>query len=111
MKKILLITLAVLSALILISCTTKNDNMEEFTLKGIIKNVTNDRVEIEVIESDYAFGIYWVLTSNNTDYFDTDGGKITRGDLKENDTVQVSYSGQTMMSYPPQIVAYSITKL
>ena len=35
--------------------------------------------------------------------------KVARADnIKIGDTVEISYSGQTMLSYPPQVVAYSI---
>ena len=79
-----------------------------YTLKAIVKNVDDHHIEVEIIESDYAFGIYWVLTSNSTLYYNASGSKINRNGIKIGDTVNITYSGQTMLSYPPQIVAYAI---
>lgn len=87
------------------------DNMNRgdgFTLVAIVKAVNADTVEAEVVESDYAFGIYWVRTGEQTVYTSSDGSPATLGDLKEGDRVKITYSGQVMMSYPPQIVAWSI---
>lgn len=110
--------LTIIVALGLTSCTTANaagggggqggTEGERFTLTGIVKAVS-DRVEIEVVGSDYAFGIYWVLISDGTELIGADGGAISLSDIKEGDTVEVVYGGQVMMSYPPQIVAKRIT--
>ncbi len=83
------------------------ENMEEFVLKGIVLGIS-DKLEIEVIESDYAFGVYHVIVPSTIPITDKNGANISLSDLKANDTVLVAYSGQTMLSYPPQIVAYSI---
>ena len=81
---------------------------DSFVLKAIVKAVHNDMIEVEVIESDYAFGIYHVRTGIQTEYTNSDGAAINRSDIKSGDTIKISYSGQTMMSYPPQIVAHGI---
>ena len=85
------------------------DNMNDFVLKGIVKGY-NTHLEIEVIESDYAFGIYWVIVPDNTPILDKNGDNIQLSSLKEGDIVKVTYNGQTMMSYPPQIVALKIVR-
>ena len=87
----------------------KEEKMDQFVLKGIVKGF-NTHLEIEVIESDYAFGIYWVIVPDNTPILDKDGDNIQLSSLKEGDIVKVTYNGQTMMSYPPQIVALKIEK-
>ena len=47
---------------------------EGFVLKAIVKSTSDpNRIEAEVIESDYAFGIYWVLTSGDTVFYSADG--------------------------------------
>ena len=84
-----------------------NEVKSEFVLKAIVKKVENDRIEVEVIESDYAFGIYWILTLS-TKYYNKNGSQVTRQSITVGETVEISYSGQTMLSYPPQVVAYSI---
>ena len=89
------------------------NNMKEeeeinlFTLKGIVKNV-DEKIEVEVIESDYAFGIYWVITFEETKFINNKGVAITKEDLENEDVIKITYNGQVMMSYPPQIVAYEI---
>ena len=70
-----------------------------------------DKISVNVTDSEYASGIYWVITASATEYFDKNGDKIKRSDLKIGDTVEILYSGQVMMSYPPQIVAARITVL
>ena len=92
----------------LVSC--KNNEMsddEMFRLKGIVKNI-DDKIEVEVIESDYAFGLYWVIVFEETEYLDYNDNEINKEDVLVGDIVEISYNGQTMMSYPPQIVAYEI---
>lgn len=86
----------------------KNDG---FVLKAVVKSTSEtDRLEVEVIESDYAFGIYWVLTNSDTAYCSADGKTVSRDKIKVGDTVEITYGGQVMMSYPPQIVASKIQK-
>ena len=87
-----------------------NENEEKtgFVLKAIVKAVNNEHIEVEVIDSDYAFGTYWILTSSDTKYYNKDGSEISRNSIKVGDTVEITYSGQTMLSFPPQVVAYSI---
>ena len=82
---------------------------EGFVLKAIVKSTSDpNRIEAEVIESDYAFGIYWVLTSGDTVFYSADGVAVSRDAIKVGDTVEITYGGQVMMSYPPQIVASKI---
>lgn len=69
----------------------------------------NDKIEVEVIESEYAFGVYWVITGEETEIYSASGERITRGGLCAGDVVEIYYNGQVMMSYPPQIVARKIT--
>lgn len=71
-----------------------------------------DKIEVNVIEGDYgASGIYWVNVSSTTVLETEDGDRIKLSDLSVGDRVEIRYSGQVMMSYPPQIVAKKITKL
>lgn len=82
--------------------------VDDFVLKAKVISVNDRNIEVEVIESDYAFGVYWVLTNESTVYFDKDGSSINRVDIKPDSTVEITYGGQVMMSYPPQIVAHKI---
>ena len=83
---------------------------EEFEMVAIVKNL-DDRIEVEVIESDYAFGIYWIITSEETKYLDKDDNIIFKEDIKVGDKIEITYNGQVMMSYPPQVVAHKIKLL
>ena len=112
MKKYLAIALAMLM-LMMVGCqSTDNDPItENFHLKAIVKsNDGGDRLEVEGVESDYAFGIYIVHTSNAA-FINAEGEAISPSDIQVGDTVEITYSGQVMMSYPPQIVALKVKKI
>ena len=69
----------------------------------------SDVIEVDVIEGEYgASGIYWVLTSNETEVFGKSSESISLSDIKVGDTIEITYGGQVMMSYPPKISAISI---
>lgn len=85
----------------------ENEIKNEFILTGIVK-AKGEHLEIEVINSDYAFGIYWVLTFDETEFLNKSGEKITKNDISIGDMVEITYGGQTMLSYPPQIVAQRV---
>lgn len=71
-----------------------------------------DKIEVNVIEGDYgASGIYWVITGADTIYSNAEGGTILPSALKVGDRIEITYGGQVMMSYPPQIVAKKIVVL
>ena len=81
---------------------------EAITEACVQLGLTSTSIEVEVIESDYAFGEYWVITPDDIPYTDKDGVAVSRADLKPGDKIEITYSGQVMMSYPPQIVAKAI---
>ena len=68
----------------------------------------DEKITVDVIEAEYAEGVYLVITSDATDFLDKNGKKIKKSDLRVGDTVEIAFGGQVMMSYPPQIVAASI---
>ncbi len=120
MKKILISITLLLAALLLCACGTENNEGDGDSTEGtpdssvkMTATVTaiDEKIEVNVIESDYASGIYWVITSSETAFFDADGKEIKKADLAIGDTVEILYSGQVMMSLPPQIVAARITVL
>ena len=115
-KKILALAIATLM-LFTVGCNPSgsgpdgNPAGEKFLLKAVVKSTdTKGQLEVEVIESDYAYGIYWVHTSS-AKFVDAEGRSIAESEVKVGDTIQITYGGQVMMSYPPQIVAYKIQKL
>lgn len=112
-KKFFSLLLACLTLTPLLSCFEPMKEPEgdtpsdAFSMKATILHI-GDRIEVNVTEAEYAEGLYWVITSDATVYLDRDGGRITRSDLKVGDEIEIRYSGQVMMSYPPQIAAARI---
>lgn len=110
MKKFLATVLGFAVLPMLFACGKKEGEDEirgGFKLTAIVKEV-GELLEVEVIESDYAFGEYWVITPKETEFLNENGEKIKRSDLKAGDRIEIEYGGQVMMSYPPKIVAKSV---
>ena len=104
-KKLMLLT----SVFLLTSCSVPSEGTApSVTMTAVIDNIS-DRIEVTVLESEYTFGVHWVITSSDTEFIGKNGEKITRDDLSVGDKVEIAYSGQVMMSYPPQIVGRKIT--
>ena len=70
-----------------------------------------EKLEVDVIEGEYASGLYWVITSDKTKILGVDGKRLELSDIAVGDTLEIIYNGQVMMSYPAQIVARKITVL
>lgn len=69
----------------------------------------SDKLEVEVIQGSYgAHGTYWVNADDSTPYFDECGRKTGRGELSVGDVIEITYTGQTALSLPPQIFARKI---
>ena len=71
-------------------------------------NGIGDRLEVTVVESDYTFGTFIIITPDETVYLNESGEAISRDDIRVGDTLEIWYSGQVMLSYPPQTVAHKI---
>ena len=69
----------------------------------------NDTILVDVKKSEYAFGPYVIILHENITYLSSNGSKISKSRLKVGDLIKINYSGQVMLSYPPQVVAYTIT--
>jgi hypothetical protein len=68
-----------------------------------------EKIGVNVIEAPYGnSGPFWVITSGNTEFIDESGNSVSKCDIKVGNTVEITYGGQVMMSYPPQIVAYAV---
>ena len=110
MKKIILIVSVVLILALLVSCyiIEEEQNMEGAKMTAVIKNI-EDKIEVEVIEGDYnVSGIYWVNISSDTVFTDENNARLSLSDLKVGDIIEITYSGQVALSYPPQIYAKKI---
>ena len=107
MKKLL--SLLLLTALFLLPACGNKDTGDtgEFTMVAEIVRI-EDKIEVTVLESDVADGPYLVITNENTVYKNAKGKKIDRDDLAIGDRILITYTGQVMMSIPPQIVSLSI---
>ena len=78
-----------------------------FYLAGKVTGIS-DRIEIDVTDGEYAYGVYWILVSGETEILDANGNTISLDGIKIGDTVEVTYGGQVMMSYPPQVSAIKV---
>ena len=129
MKNIALILAATLLILMFVGCdaqTTDNtpsvgeqgdnngnntqsvtERTDGFVMTAEVKSV-GERVEVDVISAEYASGIFHILVNDGTVILSSDGREITKQDLKAGDTVEITYNGQVMLSYPPQVVAHKI---
>lgn len=94
---------------LLFSCSTPSRPGDSVSMTAKITNL-GEKLEVEVIESPYTFGVHWVIT-DSAEVFNKNGEKITVTELHVGDTVEILYSGQVMLSYPPQIVAAKIAVL
>ena len=113
MKRILNGIILLLTVSILFSCGKDgndeviDENAGGFAMQAVIQRI-DDKIEVDVTEAEYADGIYWIVTSDSTAYYNDGGKAIKRSDLAVGDKVEIRYNGQVMMSYPPQVVATSI---
>ena len=119
MKKAL-ISILLSSALILSSCSlsiddfikTEQEDMGGTDMENVkmIAEITaiGEKIEVNVTESEYTFGVHWVNIDKNTKIYNETGLEVSKTALAVGDIVQILYSGQVMMSYPPQIVALRI---
>ena len=116
MKKYTHLFLALLCLPLLFACTPDlsditlptNADTTEFKMKATITAI-GSTIEVNVTEGPYgAEGPYHVHTPEDTRYLGRSGEPIKRGELSVGDAVEITYSGQVMLSYPPQIVAFAI---
>ena len=110
MKKYTIMTAIVLLACVMLTFASceEVENVEGVKMVALIKSI-GDKIEVEVVDGEYgASGIYWVNVGSDTVYLDKNGNRTIKAMLKVGDTVEITYGGQVMMSYPPQIVALQI---
>lgn len=111
MKKRVIAILSLLLILLLVSCGGEGENtiQDTFRMTATVENV-GERIEVNVTQAEYATGVYWVITTDTTEFLNENSGQIVRSNIQVGDTVEILYNGQVMMSYPPQIVALRVTK-
>ena len=107
MKNFLIVAILLSIFPFIYSCN--NDSVKEGGFKMLARVKENgEDIAVTVIESEYAYGDFLIITSSNTEFQDKNGNKIKKSDLKPTDTVEITYNGQTMLSYPPKVVALKI---
>ena len=80
----------------------------EVVFRGQVTSSDKKEIQMEILDSEIAFGIYRVLYNSETPFFGLDGQQITLSDIEIGDVIEVVFSGQVMQSYPPQIAARRI---
>ena len=92
-------------------CNGGSENANRsFTMIAEVRDV-GEKIQVEVLKSQYAVGTYLVITSDKTEFYSKEEGGISRSDILVGDTVEIVYGGEVMLSYPPQIVATKIKKI
>ena len=109
-KRIPLLLLC-LFPLFLASCfpAPEEETGPSFQMIAIVENLS-EPFSVNVIEAEYAESIYWLVTDNSTIYLDAKGNTIQKSDISVGDTIEITYNGQIMLSYPPQVFARKIVK-
>ena len=87
----------------------EKDMADGFKMEAVVTDL-GERMAVDVTESEYAEGPFWIITSDKTEFLDKDGNKISSSEIKVGDSVVIVYNGQVMMSYPPQVAALEIRK-
>jgi hypothetical protein len=80
-------------------------------MKATVVSVSESKVEVEVYSAEYAQGPYSINLDKNTEITDASGEKITLSEISSGDKIEITYGGQVMLSYPPQVYATKIKKL
>lgn len=112
MKRFMSLLMLILTAGLLSACSPQQQPAGPVDDATMIAKITaiGEKIEVDVIESQYSTGPFFIITGDTTQYFNSDGESITRVDLSVGDTVEIKYNGQVMLSYPPQVAALKITK-
>ena len=110
MKKLL--SLLLLSTLLLFPACHKEPTEEppaedEVAVTATVVKI-EEKIEVNVTESPVSTGPYLVIISDTSVLKNKKGKSITKDDLAVGDVVRITYSGQIMMSIPPQIVALTL---
>ena len=79
----------------------------KFEMKATV-TALGEKLEVNVTEAEYAEGIYWIIISEETEILSSDGKNTSREEISVGDELIITYNGQVMMSYPPQVVARKI---
>lgn len=79
---------------------------EFYMLADVIE--CDERLYVSVTESEYAYGNYIIIVAPETVIEYSDGTAATYESISLGDSLGIVYSGQVMLSMPPQTVAHRI---
>ncbi len=112
MKKLTSLIIIIITAFLFTGCKNVNNCNGNNSSTKIVMTAKileiNQTILVEVIKSEYAYGNYILIVNDSTCYYATGGGKINKSNLQVGNIIDVEYSGQVMLSIPPQVVARSI---
>ena len=119
MKKATLFFLFAL-LLLLVACDTSAedgvpvmgvpDTAPRFTMEATVCEL-GEKLTVNVTKSEYTEGVHLVIPAENVTLTRVDGSPLSLSEIAVGDRLSIVYNGQVMLSYPPQIVALSITVL
>ena len=112
MKSLKAVVTIFLAIFLTVSCDYSENigDTNQVVMKASVTEVGRTLI-VEVLESEYTDGVYHVHTSEQTEFLKADGAEAALSDIHAGDVIEITYSGQVMLSYPPQVVAYKITIL
>lgn len=107
MRRLIVLLFIILSTPFLQN-SRQEENMNEykFYMTATITNI-DEKISVNVISGEFAYGDYLIITGDDTQY----SGVSSKEQLQVGDTIKITYGGQVMMSYPPQVVAKNIEVL
>ena len=110
MKIIKGIIITLTSFLLLAGCAGSGASAaSEYRFRAVVKTVADSEIEATISYKDgIHFGDYRILTGADTKYYSADGAAIGREEIETGDVIEVTYNGQVMRSFPPQVVAIKI---
>lgn len=91
----------------LTACAPESE-VPQFKMTAKVEGVGTE-LSVTVIEAPHGnSGPFWVLVSSDTPVTDAEGRAADYTSINVGDTIEITYGGQVMMSYPPKISAQSI---
>ena len=110
MKSFLKYIILLLSLVNLSACASEA-GAPQFKMTATVDSV-GEELAVTVIEAPHGnSGLFWVIISDSTPVTDVDGRSVNYSSLSIGDTIEITYGGQVMMSYPPKIAAQGIRVL
>lgn len=111
MKILKKIIIGALSLVLLAGCS-KDAPAAEYKFRAVVNEVGEGELSVTVSEDDGVhFGEYRILVGEGTRYYLSDGVGVGLDNVERADVIEVTYNGQVMRSFPPQVAALKIVIL